>query len=226
MQALLIVSSPTKPNKKKRRRRAKRKKTQQQDQIADDITQVSEEIVQTVNEPEKNNDDSLLSKSICLSNEEITEGSLKGSEGSPEKQNQKKKRKKRRRRRRKRKSVSHNESDSGISNPSVSDYPGPNEELFTSTANLFAKLSDELPTLNQAIQSFDLSKEKEIDHLTWHLEIVKTKLSKSKKSLFERYSERLNAWYCFMILLRYYIGYYGSQNAKANFLFHLLIKLF
>ncbi|VDO13008.1 unnamed protein product [Rodentolepis nana] len=218
MQSLLVVSSPTTSSKKKRRRRAKRKNAQQQqqqqqDQIADENTQIiGDEIVPAISEPRNPQDDNPPSKSTSISYEDNIEGGLKGSEGSPEKQNVKKKRK---RRRRNRKSVSRNESDSGISNPSISDYSGPNEELFMSINNLFVKLSDELPTIDKAIQSLDLTKKKEIDHLTWHLEIAKTKSAKSKKSLVERCNERLNAWYCFMILLRYYLSYYGSQSSKA-----------
>ncbi|KAM3187654.1 hypothetical protein ACTXT7_001847 [Hymenolepis weldensis] len=169
MQVSPINSSSTHPNRKKRRRRAKRKNTQQQNQKSDEIPQSTEDQIQPFKESQKENGDSHPSKSVCASNEEIAEGSVKEGIGSPESQNRKKKRK---RKRKSKKDTSHNESDSGQSNPNVNDYTGPYGELY---------------------------------------------LSISKKDPFKRYNEQLDAWYSFMVLLRYYISYYGDQNSKIQF---------
>ncbi|VDL59870.1 unnamed protein product [Hymenolepis diminuta] len=176
MQISLDNSGSTHPNRKRRRRRAKRKNTQRQSQKSDETPQSAEDHIQPLKESEKESGDNPPSTSVCVSNEEITEGSVKEGTGSPESQKRKRKRKKKRKGK---KDTSHNEDDSGISNSNATDYTGPYGELYMSTDNLFTKLSDELPTINKAIQSFDSSKGKEIDHLTWHLEIVQKSVSQN-----------------------------------------------
>lgn len=127
MQVSPANSSSTHPNRKKRRRRAKRKNAQQQSQKSDEIPQSTEDHIQPFKESQKESGDNHPSTSVCVSNEEITEGSVKEGIGSPESQKRKKKRK---RKRKSKKDTSHNESDSGISNPNVIDYTGPHGELY------------------------------------------------------------------------------------------------